>query len=201
MELKDIEPNYRLENKNYECKARLDRDHTIGWLKTIDGFANACGGVLFIGVEDGTNQLIGFESEEADKERLYFYHEIKDHFDISPLITTEIIPYAIKNKERYLLKITIGESDRKPLMLKYQGMPQVYIRRDGYTNAASSEEMLQMLLSGKKPQFDQGPTNILFDPKDFTKLYAFYQENTGKELKEKELTILIHGRKVICTEY
>lgn len=187
MELKEIVPSYHFEDQTHAVIAAFNHADSIHWLKTIDGFANACGGVLFIGVEDGTNQLIGFESEEADKERLYFYHEIKDHFDISPLITTEIIPYAIKNKERYLLKITIGESDRKPLMLKYQGMPQVYIRRDGYTNAASSEEMLQMLLSGKKPQFDQGPTNILFDPKDFTKLYAFYHENTGKELKEKEL--------------
>lgn len=50
-------------------KARLDRDNVLGWLKTVAGFANANGGSLYIGAEDKSHKLLGFELNDADKER------------------------------------------------------------------------------------------------------------------------------------
>ncbi len=187
MELSDIEPTFQTENETFECKSRLDREKTLGWLKTIDGFANSKGGVLFLGVEDKSYKLIGFSKEEIDGEKLFLFHEIKEHFDIAPSLYVEVIPYLIRGSKRFILKATIAEAEAKPLLLKYQGMPMAFIRRDGYTDSASSEEMMNLLLSSKQPSFDLAKTQEPFLSDNFKTLYAFYEQNTGKALKEKEL--------------
>ena len=50
MELNDIYKDFEIENDSFECKARLDKENILGWLKTIDAFSNTKGGILFIGV-------------------------------------------------------------------------------------------------------------------------------------------------------
>ena len=82
MLLKEIEQNFITEDINYECKARLNQDKPLGWLKTICAFANSKGGILYVGVENKTFKLIEFEIDELDKEKLIFYHEITNHFQI-----------------------------------------------------------------------------------------------------------------------
>ena len=61
MLLDEVEKINLIESFNIETKAYLDREDSQGWLKTIAGFANAEGGILYIGVEDKTNKLIGFD--------------------------------------------------------------------------------------------------------------------------------------------
>ena len=46
MYLEEIVDNIQLENDRFECKAVLNRDDVVGWLKTIAGFANASGGPM-----------------------------------------------------------------------------------------------------------------------------------------------------------
>ena len=188
MELNDICNEYDVEDGFYECKSRLNRDNVFDWLKTVDGFANAKGGgVFFIGVEDKTNKLIGFEQSELDNEKQFFYKTVQEHIQTIPPIETKPIPYTIRDKKRYILKIFVGESQMKPVILKFQGMPMVFIRKDGYTSPATTEEMLSLSLTGTRPQFDLCTTDQIFDEKNFQDLYAFYKKNTGKDLKEKEL--------------
>ncbi len=187
MELHDICQNFEVENKFFECKARLNRENAFDWLKTVDGFANGKGGVFFVGVEDKTNKLVGFERSEIDSEKQFFYKEVKEHIETPPLIETQVIPYLVHDKRRFILKIYVDESEMKPVVFKYKGMPMVFIRRDGYTSAATTEELLSLSLMGKKPQFDLSPLDHCFSKDNFKDLYAFYKENTGKDLKEKEL--------------
>lgn len=187
MYLKDIFPNYITEDSQYECKSRLDRDNIIGWLKTIDGFANSKGGILFVGVEDKTNKLIGFENSEIDKEKLYFCHTIKEHFDILPQVNIDAISYVIKEKTRYVLKISVLESEIKPVILMYQNLPCIFKRRDGYTSPATTEELIAMSLNNKIVKYDTSITDIKFDINDFQKLSAFYKEHAKDELSEKKL--------------
>ena len=70
MELNDIYKEFITRNIFFECIEQLDKENILGWLKTIDAFSNTKGGILFIGVEDKTNKLIGFELKEIDKEKL-----------------------------------------------------------------------------------------------------------------------------------
>ena len=59
MFLEEITGDIKPESDKLECKAVLNREDVVGWLKTIAGFANASGGDFYIGVEDKTNKLIG----------------------------------------------------------------------------------------------------------------------------------------------
>lgn len=63
--------------------------------KTIDGFANGTGGIIFLGVEGKTNKLIGYDASDIDKEKIYFYNRLKEHFDILPSVSIDLIPYNI----------------------------------------------------------------------------------------------------------
>ncbi len=46
MILDEIERINLIESFNIETKTRLDREDIQSWLKTVDGFANAEGGIL-----------------------------------------------------------------------------------------------------------------------------------------------------------
>lgn len=175
------------ENGNVEFKARLDRSNKLSWLKSIAGFANSSGGNFFIGVEDKTTKLIGFEKKEIDNEKNFLFHEVNEHFDTMLEISTEIIPYIIKESKRYILKVTIFESKIKPIILKFDGMPLIFVRRDGFTNPATTEEIIYMSKNYSVPKFDTDKTNIDFDFNEFSKLKSFYNEKTNKVLTEKML--------------
>lgn len=101
MKLDEIFTDFNIEDKTFEWKARLDREKILGWLKTVDGFANNKGGILFLGVEDKTYKLIGFDSAGVDKEKNYFYSQINQHFDVKPIINLHLIPYVINDSIYY----------------------------------------------------------------------------------------------------
>ena len=187
MILQDLLPNYFLENEDFECKRILNRENTLSWLKTVDGFANAKGGQLLLGVEDKTFKLIGYNQGDADKEKLFFHNEIANHMTIGPEYSIETIKYEINGAARFLIKIQILEARKKPLLVKYDGMPMVFMRRDGFTNPATEEEIRMMVLTSDYPSFDSSKTDIDYISTDFSKLFSFYKERTDKDLKTKEL--------------
>lgn len=108
MYLEEIIDDIQLENDKFECKSRLTREDIVGWLKTIAGFANAQGGDFYIGVEDKTNKLIGFERTEADNERNYFNKQVNEHLVPRPQLKISFVRYMIKADERYIIHV-IGE--------------------------------------------------------------------------------------------
>ena len=95
MILQDVFSQYDVKNNKFECKWRLDKENVLGWLKTIDGFANGTGGIIFLGVEGKTNKLIGYDASDIDKEKIFFYNQLKEHFDILPSVSIDLIPYNI----------------------------------------------------------------------------------------------------------
>ncbi len=190
MNLSDIIKNYAVEDLQYECKARLDRNNLLSWLKTVDGFANAKGGTLFVGVEDGTNKLIGFDENGIDKEKLFFYHAIEEHFETLTNISSEAIPYENNGKTLFVLKVNVHESQLKPVILMFNGLPCVFKRRDGYTSAATAEELIEMTLKNKTAKYDTTITDIKFDFEDFKKLREFYTRYANGELTEKKLAAI-----------
>ena len=88
-----------MEDLNMECKARLNRNDIVGWIKTVAGFANAEGGSLFIGVEDKTNKLIGFSRKDADNERNYFNNQVNEHVFPRPVSRVSFIRYEKNGRE------------------------------------------------------------------------------------------------------
>ena len=105
MYLEEIVDNIQLENDRFECKAVLNRDDVVGWLKTIAGFANASGGEFYIGVKDKTNQLVGFDRKAADNERNYFNNQVNEHLTPRPQMNISFIRYEANKNERFVIQI------------------------------------------------------------------------------------------------
>lgn len=188
MYLYDIIDDFRPEDTLNECKARLNRDNYIGWMKTICGFVNTKGGSLFLGVKDKTYELIGYNLKELDNEKLYLTQMISNHFKTTIEYTFESIPYIINGEKRYILKVSFHESRVKPVVLNTNGFGYIFIRQDGKTSPATTENIILMAKSSAFPYFDNQLTNIKFNRKNFNDLFNFYKErNDSKELTEKLL--------------
>ena len=191
MYLDEIIGDVKLESDKFESKAILNREDVIGWLKSIAGFANASGGDFYIGVEDKTNKLIGFDRKVADNERNYFNNQVNEHLTPRPQMKISFIGYKVNGKERFIIKIVIDESAVKPVILKYKNIPSIFIRRDGFTNGATYEEIIEMSVKSKKTQYDILVSDIKYESDKFSDLHRFYKEhNKGKVLKEKALQSL-----------
>lgn len=63
----------------------------------------------------------------------------------------------------------------------------IYVRRDGYSNYATVEEIMKMAKYSINPKYDRDKTDIIFNFDDFTKIKKFYFDNVGKELTIKDL--------------
>lgn len=188
MYLEEIINDVQLESDKFECKSRLNRDDVVGWLKTIAGFANAAGGDFYIGVEDKTNKLIGFERAGADNERNYFNNQVNEHLVPRPQMKISFIRYEIKENERFIIHIHIPESVVKPVILKYKNVPSIFMRRDGFTNGATYEEIIEMSVKSKNTQYDILNSDEKYVPENYKGLRDFYSShNEGKELTEKAL--------------
>ena len=188
MYLEEVIDDIQLECDRFECKSKLNREDVVGWLKTIAGFSNACGGDFYIGVEDKTNKLIGFDRTAADNERNYFNNQINEHLVPRPQMTISFIRYEIKENERFIIRVQVPESVIKPVILKYKNIPSIFMRRDGFTNGATYEEIIEMSVKSKNTQYDILTSDIKYDASRFTELREFYSEhNDGKILSEKLL--------------
>lgn len=191
MFLEEIEKDISLENDTIEFKVKLNKEEPLNFLKTIAGFANSKGGTLYIGVEDKTNKLIGFNKKEVDSERNYLNNQINEHITPRPEIAYTFIKYQNKDKELFVIKVDIKESTIKPVILKYNNMPLIYMRRNGFTSAATYEEIINMSINSKKTSYDSLISDQEYKKEDFNKLFTYYKEhNNDKELNEKALKSL-----------
>ena len=178
----------QIEDMNLECKARLNREDTEGRLKTIAGFSNAEGGVLFVGVEDKSNKLIGFNRKDADSERNFFNNQVNEHIFPRPQIRISFIQYENRKTELFIIRIDVFESAIKPVILKIKGIPAIYMRREGFTNGATYEEIINMSIKSHNTQFDILDSDIKYNRADFSKLISFHKEhNPEYELTDKAL--------------
>lgn len=191
MYLDEIVEGLQIESDKLECKSILNREDVVGWLKSIAGFANASGGEFYIGVEDKTNKLIGFDRKTADNERNYFNNQVNEHLVPRPQMNISFIRYEIRSSERFIIKVKIPESAVKPVILKYRNIPAIFMRRDGFTNGATYEEIIEMSVKSKNTQYDILVSNEKYDSSKISDLRKFYSEhNDGKILKEKALQSL-----------
>lgn len=188
MTLDEINQGINIESGKMECKARLNRNDIVGWLKTVAGFSNAEGGIFFIGVEDKTNKLIGFDRLDADNERNYFNNIINQHLTPLPNLKIDFIRYEIRGKERFIIKVEVFQAQLKPVILKYKGLPTIYMRRCGFTNGATYEEIINRSIAGKKVQYDLMLAGIKYEKEKFSTLFDYYKKENNQQLSDKMLS-------------
>ena len=191
MFLEEIVDTSLIEDNEVECKGRLDRTNVIGWLKTFAGFANANGGTIYVGVEDKSNKLIGLDRASADSERNYFNNQVNEHISPRPPYKVNFIRYEIRGKELFVLEIKVEGSPIKPVVLKYDGVPSIFMRREGFTGGATYEEIISMSIHSQSASFDTLLSDQEYHADDYQSLREFHRHHTeGKELTDKALASL-----------
>ena len=188
MRLEEIVEVPLLESFDMECKSRLNRENVEGWLKTIAGFSNTTGGSFFIGVEDKSHKLIGFSREQADSERNFFNNQVNEHIFPRPQSQISFLRYDANGRELFLIRVDVPESPFKPVIVKFKNVPSIYMRRDGFTNGATYEEIIEMSIKSRAAQFDVLDSEEPYNRADFSKLFEFYKlRNPQNELSDKAL--------------
>lgn len=175
------------ESTETEFVRRIDRSDARKWLKTVSAFANAQGGLLYIGVND--NRITGFEKKTAQRQRDLFHEMTKSCISPTVDFTTEFLRYEEGGKERFVLEIKVESSRIRPVVLEVDSIPSIYIRRKGYTDAATYEEIIRMSTESRTVSLDSNESGEKYDPDDFTELKNLYLSLNphSKSLTKKSL--------------
>jgi len=189
MKLKDILPDYIVETKRCEFKARLNDEEPNKWLKTIAAFANTNGGDFFIGVADKTTVLNGFLQEELDNQIRLINGKMFSHLLPVPETVFRYLPYQDGDEVRYIIEISVPRGKILPVLTKDDDSNILtYVRREGYTDQATAEEIRNMARSSASATFDTMNSDEAFKVGDFQRLFAAYKDrNDGKDLSPKTL--------------
>lgn len=68
----------------------------------------------------------------------------------------------------------VKESAVKPVILKYKNIPSIFMRRDGFTNGATYEEIIEMSVKSKNTQYDILVSDVKYHWDKLLSLRAFY---------------------------
>ena len=126
------------EDKNVDFKLLVDFDHDKSknrLAKDIVSFANAEGGIIIVGVEDQTRQIIGIAAR-LDHEQIV--QSITDLTDPPADISIDTI--EIEGKLVGLIRIKRGK-----IVHQLRNERTVYLRRDGINYKATPDEIAQLL--------------------------------------------------------
>jgi Predicted transcriptional regulator containing an HTH domain and an uncharacterized domain shared with the mammalian protein Schlafen len=125
------------ESKTLEFKRDLSSPD--GLLRTIVAFANTAGGILLIGVEDGTRHVVGVREPLDAEERL------------ASLISDGILPRLVPELEilpwrrTHVLAVQVYPSSTRPHYLKSAGPEGGIYVRVGSTNRRADRELTEEL--------------------------------------------------------
>jgi ATP-dependent DNA helicase RecG len=193
--IEDILPGTALEGSNIEFKRQLDEGKSLesgravenNWLKTFVAFANTSGGVMYVGVDDRTHQIISLDSGEVEKTFQRVRRLVREKIEPKIEYCFEEIPVDGGSGRRYLIKITVEHSRVLPVTLHSDGLIGIYVRNFSSSELATSDEIRDLVLMSDSNPFDSAFTGTSFDEADYKELYSIYSEKNDTELTRKAL--------------
>jgi ATP-dependent DNA helicase RecG len=140
----------RSEGKTLEFKRDLSSPE--GALKAIVAFANTSGGVLVVGVEDGTKKVKGLSNILAEEERLA--NMIADSISPRLVPSIEVMPW----RKTQVLAVEIYPSANRPHYLNRLGPEEGVFVRMGSTNRRADHVLIEeMRRYNQVSSFDEQP--------------------------------------------
>ena len=106
-----------------------------------------------------------------------------------------LIKCLLNNEERYIIQVNVEESRLKPVVLNPRDIPSIFMRRDGFTNGATYEEIIDMSIESKNYQHDILSLELsLMNSKviDITSQFSIIPVPDRTELDEKVLSFCYH---------
>jgi len=140
----------RAEGKTLEFKRDLSSPD--GVIKTIVAFANIAGGILLIGVEDGSRRVRGVPDPLNQEERAANL--------ICDLISPRIVPEIelLSWRRTHVLTIQVYPSSSRPHHFKREGLIDGVYVRIGSTNRRADRELVEELRRfSRSESFDEQP--------------------------------------------
>lgn len=190
MKIRELYPDVITEDLSYEYKAVLNPDNPVKWAKTIIGYANDKGGILFVGVSND-GEAFGINLDEIDKTKNL----------IARINDRHIFPHV---KMRYMMRSVDAEAEHFVLavrvipaesVVRYREgdfNETVYIKGDGNATPATPEEIIS--LSKRKYGVDNETSEIKYEENSWTKylnLCMEYRRDKSvpsvKELQNEEI--------------
>ena len=140
----------RHEGKTLEFKRDLSSPD--GALKAIVAFANTSGGVVVVGVEDGTKKVKGVRDVLAEEERLA--NLIADSISPKLVPSMEVMPW----RKTQVLAVEIYPSPNRPHYLNRLGPAEGVFVRVGSTNRRADSFLIEeMRRYNQVSSFDEQP--------------------------------------------
>lgn len=178
------------ENMDYEYKAELNPEKPMKWAKTIVGYANGNGGVMFVGVSND-GEAFGLNLEEVDKAK-----NLIDRINDRNIFPHARIRYSMRSvddkAEHFVLGVHVLPADS---ILRYREgdyNEKVFTRGDGNALPATPEEIIA--LAKRKYGVDNETAEIRYDDAKWTDYIDLCQEYrddaqapTIKELQSEEI--------------
>ncbi|MGH2619920.1 MAG: ATP-binding protein [Anaerolineales bacterium] len=183
----------RPEGKTLEFKRNLSTPD--GPLKTIVAFANTAGGILVLGVENGSRHVRGVEEPIDLEERL------------ANLISDRVVPRLVPEIEIHpwrrtqVLAVQVHPSSSRPHYLKREGLDGGVYVRVGSTNRRADREMVDELRRFARGEaFDEQPMPGLdseaLDFRAASESFAAVRKLGRGDLDTLRLVTAHQGRKV-----
>lgn len=190
MHIKELYPDVISEDLDFEYKATLNPENPVKWAKTIVGYANGKGGVMFVGVSN-TGEAFGIDLDEIDKTK-NLIARINDRH-IFPHARLQYMMRSVdSNAEHFVLAVHVIQADS---ILRYREgdfNETVYIKGDGNTPPATPEEIIA--LHKRKYGVDNETTETMYDEKEWTEYISLckeYREDSSiptlKDLQNEEI--------------
>jgi ATP-dependent DNA helicase RecG len=181
----------RSEGKTLEFKRDLSSPE--GALKAIVAFANTSGGVLVVGVEDGTKKVKGLSNILAEEERLA--NMIADSISPRLVPSIEVMPW----RKTQVLAVEIYPSTNRPHYLNRLGPEEGAYVRVGSTNRRADHVLIEeMRRYNQVSSFDEQPQPELnSEAIDFRAASEFFKpirKLTRPELQTLKIVTSYQGR-------
>lgn len=190
VKIKEIYPDAIIENLDCEFKAHLTPENPIKWAKTIIGYANDKGGLLFVGVSN-EGEAFGLTLEEIDKTKLLI-SRINDRHIFPHIKISYMLRSVDEEAELFVLAVKVDPSESVVRYKDGDYSETVYIRGDGNATPATPEEIIS--LSKRKYGVDNETSEIKYNKDSWTEYIELCQEYrvdkavpTLKELQNEEI--------------
>lgn len=142
MRIKELFSDVITEDLKYEYKASLNPDNPLKWAKTIIGFANSDGGIIFVGVSN-EGEAFGISLEEIDRTK-NLIAVINDRHIFPHAKYRYLMRSVDENAEKFVLALKVLPSDSIVRYREGDFNEAVFVKGDGNTTPATPEEIIAL---------------------------------------------------------
>jgi ATP-dependent DNA helicase RecG len=172
--------NFTAETTEVDFKEKLEIVKPISWLKSVSAFANGIGGVLYFGINDKTQKIVGLDDPQFVTEKISEIIKAK----ISPI--PKITLTHLKEDNNNIIKLEIFSGLNTPYYYKTKEHTEAFVRIGNQSVTAPEYILNELILKGTGNSFDTIVSNIKIKDLSFTLLKATYKDKTHIDLEDTD---------------